>query len=159
MIVSPMDSVSDDQNVIYLYKTVDHSNFNAYIAPDMTLITMNPIKKILVVDDDPDFLEIISDMLSSNGFEVRQATNGVEGLAKFEDETFDMIITDIMMPLMSGFDLVKKIREDYPQALPIIMASGAVFSSIPFSDDAKIKFLNKPFFTKDLIEAINSLAA
>jgi len=125
----------------------------------MTLITTKRIRKILVVDDDESILDLIEEMLTLYGFEVRQARNGLDGLTKFNEEPCDLIITDVMMPLMNGFDLVKRIREQYPNQLPIIMASGLSFAEIPFADDGKIKFLNKPFFTKDLMEAINSLAA
>ena len=68
-------------------------------------------KKILLVEDDPNFGTILKDYLNLNGYEVTLAKNGIEGFKKFVKEYFNLIILDIMMPYKDGFTLAKEIRE------------------------------------------------
>ncbi len=78
--------------------------------------------KILIVDDDYVNLKVVSTILSTENYELYLATNGKEALQKMEQMTFDLVITDIMMPVMSGFELTKTIRQQYDLSeLPIIM--------------------------------------
>ncbi len=79
-------------------------------------------KRILIVDDDPDFLFVLRHVLTRAGYEVVSANSGREGLEKASNEKPDMIILDIMMPDMNGWDVCKKIKEDSPH-LPISMCS------------------------------------
>ncbi len=81
--------------------------------------------KILLIDDDPDFILVHSQILIAEGFEVVTAEDGNEGLAKLKAETPDLVILDVMMTTETeGFEVARKIREElYLVKLPIIMLS------------------------------------
>ena len=68
-------------------------------------------EKILVVDDDPDILDVLSMILETKGYQVITARNGVGGLAKVEAEKPDLLILDLLMPKMDGFAMYKELQE------------------------------------------------
>lgn len=81
-------------------------------------------KKILIVDDSPSVLAILEDMLRDLGYDVVAATNGKEGLSRVEETKFDLIITDLTMPVMDGFDFVQQAkRMPNCKFVPIVMLS------------------------------------
>ncbi|MGH4037285.1 MAG: response regulator transcription factor [Sphaerochaeta sp.] len=81
-------------------------------------------KKILVVDDEDDIVELITFQLESDGFSVISAKDGMEAVSKINKENPDLVILDIMMPRMSGLDVLKLIRnKEDRNNLPIIIAS------------------------------------
>jgi len=67
--------------------------------------------KILVVDDDPDVLEAISIILEANGYEVVTARDGLDGLDKLKEEKPDLMILDLLMPRMDGFEVCKELKD------------------------------------------------
>jgi CheY-like chemotaxis protein len=71
-------------------------------------------EKILIVDDEPDFLNILSEFLSDEGYLTKCAGNANEALALLANESFNMLLSDINMPGMKGFELLKVTREKYP---------------------------------------------
>jgi CheY-like chemotaxis protein len=86
-------------------------------------------KKILVVDDEPFFIEVFTLKLAAAGFEVCHARNGAEAIAKSKAERPHLIIMDVMMPVMSGYDATQKLRQDsVTENIPIIVftAKGAM---------------------------------
>ena len=78
--------------------------------------------KILVVEDDVDLNRFVSSCLRREGYEVISCFDGLEGLEKAEDEKIDLLLTDVMMPKMNGFELAESIRET-DRTLPIIFMS------------------------------------
>lgn len=73
---------------------------------------MAPTKKVLIVEDDPDLLEIASLKITDGGFTVLTAKNGKEGLETALSQHPDLIVLDIMMPEMNGLEMLKVLRED-----------------------------------------------
>jgi DNA-binding response OmpR family regulator len=71
----------------------------------------NDNKKILIVEDDSNFGNILKEYLSLNDYNITLAKNGIEGFEKFKKEEFDLCILDVMMPYKDGFTLAKEIRE------------------------------------------------
>lgn len=67
--------------------------------------------KILVVDDDPEILEAIGIILEANGYEVITARDGIEGLNKLREEKPDLMILDLLMPKMDGFEVCKELKD------------------------------------------------
>ena len=67
---------------------------------------------VLVVDDDPDVLLALSDALDSEGYEVRGARDGIDALKAIEERRPDLIITDLLMPTMTGFELLAALHDD-----------------------------------------------
>jgi len=83
---------------------------DSIVARRILAIAKGAEAKILLVDDDELTLALISDLLQSSGFEVRQATDGEEALKILEHEWFPVIITDWQMPVMSGLELTRRLR-------------------------------------------------
>lgn len=110
------------------------------------------MKKILIVDDEKSIFMILKKLLGTEFF-IDYANNGKEGLQLFMKNQYDIIITDNNMPVMSGTELIRKIKE-IDTDLPIILITGDRFI-IPEFDD--IRILYKPFnmnILKDLITYI-----
>lgn len=119
--------------------------------------TMNN-KKILLVEDDPNFGAILKDYLSMNDFEVTLAKNGMEGFEKFKKDTFDLCILDVMMPYKDGFTLAREIR-DKNKEIPIIFLTAKTMKEDVLkgykvgADD----YLNKPFDSEVLLMKIRAI--
>lgn len=105
---------------------------------------------ILVVDDEKPIRTLIALILRSAGHAVIAASNGVEGVAVFRSspDRFDIILTDLTMPVMNGHQLVKLVRQTSASA-KIICMSGYTDEPIP----ARTEFLQKPF-TPDVLRAL-----
>ncbi len=112
--------------------------------------------KILVIDDEEQLVLMLSMALSKYGFNVEIATSGVEGIKKFDEECFDLIITDICMPGLSGNDVVKYVRNSKKYFTPVIAITGTPWLPEDASFDA---VFTKPFSIGDLVEAVSSLTA
>jgi two-component system nitrogen regulation response regulator NtrX len=78
---------------------------------------------ILVVDDEEGIREVLSAILEDEGYEVRVAADGIEGLALMNEESVDLVLLDVWLPRMGGIDVLKKIDEDHP-GVPVIIISG-----------------------------------
>ncbi len=93
-------------------------------------------KKILIVDDEPDFLELFSMRLEANGFKVVTAKNGIEALEKVEKEKPDAVLLDVMLPPgIDGLEVLKRIRKK-DKKLPVFMISA-------YSTDEMFKLAEK----------------
>jgi len=118
----------------------------------------NTNKKILLVEDDPNFGSILKDYLSLNDYEITMAKNGIEGLEKFRKEDFDLCILDVMMPYKDGFTLAKEIREKNDQ-VPIIFLTAKTLKEDVLKgykaggDD----YLTKPFDSQVLLAKIKAI--
>ena len=83
---------------------------------------MNQKPKILVVDDEPMNVALLEAVLVSRGYEVIPAANGMEALDLIHKDNFDLVLLDIMMPEMDGFEVCRRIKEDERlRDIPIIM--------------------------------------
>lgn len=114
-----------------------------------------PQKQILVVDNDPDTLEILKDRLESYGFAVVTASDGLEASKKLRKGKFHGVLLDIMMPVMDGMETLRAIREDYPE-LPVIMitASTSKEHASTCLEEGAQDYLLKPLNYKLLKEKI-----
>ena len=79
------------------------------------------MKRILIVEDDSSIAELLTDYLETSGFIVELCTNGLEALKCINGNDYNLIILDIMLPAMSGFDILKEVR--HKQFIPIIILS------------------------------------
>jgi DNA-binding NtrC family response regulator len=106
---------------------------------------------ILLIDDDQSLRRVIEYSLLENGFAVRPAASGEEGLALFQTETFDVVITDITMPGMSGMEVLEKVRTADP-ALPVIIitAYGTIESAVSAMKQGAFDYITKPFNRDEL---------
>lgn len=79
--------------------------------------------KILIVDDDPFMLETLSRILNADGYEVLTASDGVKAVEMLEEKEFDLVISDIMMPNLSGLGLLNILKKHYFNRVPVILVS------------------------------------
>jgi len=114
-------------------------------------------KRILVVDDEVDMVEGIKIMLEADNYEVIAAFDGQEGLQKAQEERPDLILLDVMMPKMDGFETLRRIRADSEtQHIPVIMltAKGDTDSMFKAHDLGSTDFFIKPFDAQELLDFI-----
>ncbi|MEK6744710.1 MAG: sigma-54 dependent transcriptional regulator, partial [Nitrospirota bacterium] len=106
---------------------------------------------ILLIDDDQSLRRVIEYSLIENGFAVRPAASGEEGLAFFQKEPFDVVITDITMPGMSGMEVLEKVRKA-DQGLPVIIitAYGTIESAVSAMKQGAFDYITKPFNRDEL---------
>jgi CheY-like chemotaxis protein len=110
---------------------------------------------ILVIDDEKGILQIIYQTLTRFGHNVETAGDGREGIEKFDDGNFDIVITDIRMPGVDGNGVVKHIRNSNRQSIPVIAISGTPWQ---LEDTSFDMVLPKPFPLKKLVDSIGSFA-
>lgn len=79
--------------------------------------------KILLIDDDEVILKAMANMLSKEGYEVKTTVDGTEVVDLIADEEYDLIITDIMMPYISGIELLTTIKSDPKRKTPVLVVS------------------------------------
>lgn len=117
-------------------------------------------KKILLIDDEVDFTEVVATLLGFHDFEVKAVNDPLQVDALLEQADFDLIVTDLMMPGLSGFDLIDKIRSK-PKLLkiPIIVLSAKVLTNEErkFLLRQKVQVMNKPFEPTGLVDQICGL--
>ena len=102
--------------------------------------------KILLIDDDESLNRVISYQLQQMGFKVQVATNGEDGLRLFQQHVFDIVITDLQLPGISGMELLSAIRRlDKEVIIIIITAYGTVENAIEASQLGADDYLTKPF--------------
>ncbi|HVQ31483.1 MAG TPA: GAF domain-containing protein, partial [Vicinamibacteria bacterium] len=109
--------------------------------------------RLLVVDDDPHVSRTLVELLALHGFEADRAESAEQGLDRLEHEAFDLVLLDVRLPGMSGFDACRKIREAKGPSLPVIMltAYGDPVSVRQGYDAGADDFLQKPVDTAALI--------
>ncbi len=117
-------------------------------------------KKILIADDEPNIVVSLEFLMKQKGYAVRVANTGEDALAAIGEFGPDLILLDVMMPHMSGYDLCQRVRENPAwQAIKIIMLSAKgrdieVTKGMAVGADA---YVTKPFSTKDLIAKVQEL--
>jgi CheY-like chemotaxis protein len=111
---------------------------------------------ILVVDDDPDILEALSEILEAEGFEIRRARNGKEALERLEPDPPQLILLDLMMPVMDGWEFAQRMKQK-PAAIssiPLIVLSADRNVGNKATDIGAVGYLAKPFELNDLLEMV-----
>ena len=123
---------------------------------------MSTSAKVLVVDDTPHNVKLLADLLSVKGYAVATAVNGEEALVKVASEQPDLVLLDVMMPVRSGYEVCKRIRERPEWGhIKIVMLSAKgrdaeVNKGMAMGADL---YITKPFSTRDLLEKIRALLA
>ena len=115
-------------------------------------------KRILIVDDDDEIRELLEFDIASSGYFVDTAKDGLEGLNKALNNTYDLVLLDVMMPKMNGFDVCKNIRQA-KLAVPILMltAKGTIDDKTVGFDSGADDYLVKPFDIQEVLLRIRVL--
>lgn len=114
--------------------------------------------KILIVDDEVNLLQSLGDVLRSKGFMVGTARNGLEALDKLKERFFDLIIADLKMPRMGGMELLKVVRERYPQTTVVILTGyGTVKSAVDAIKRGAYDYLVKPLVPDEILLIIQKV--
>lgn len=115
--------------------------------------------KLLLIDDDPNLILLVQDYLEFQGYQVTTVDNGKEALERLEEEIPDLIICDIMMPEMDGYELVERIREDSRISwIPVIFlsAKGQPNDRVKGLNTGADVYLIKPFEPEELVAQVES---
>jgi two-component system alkaline phosphatase synthesis response regulator PhoP len=117
-------------------------------------------KRILIIEDDKDIVELLKHYLVKENFVLKHAADGFSGLEKAKSENFDLIILDIMLPEMDGLEVCKELRGDHKTAsVPIIMLTAKTEETDKIvglelgADD----YVTKPFSPKELVARVKAL--
>ena len=119
-------------------------------------------KRIVVVDDEPDVLEVIAARLTANGYQVTTASDDQEALERIRHEPPDLIVLDVMLPRLNGHEICVILKQDRPyQHIPIVMLTAQAHQ-----DDERLAkesgadaYLHKPYDAPLLLETIHTLLA
>jgi len=113
-------------------------------------------KRILVVEDDESLRRVTQFQLEQAGYQVSTACDGSKALGLLEKASQDLVLTDLMMPGLSGLDLLKRIRANFPETIVILVtAHGTVESAVEAMKVGAYDFITKPIHPDALILLIN----
>jgi len=116
---------------------------------------------ILVVDDDPDLLEVVRVILTMSGYEVRCASNGKEAIERVEEKVPALILLDMLMPVMDGWQCASELQARYGRSLPIVVITAAEHARARAEKvgSGVNGVLAKPFDMDDLLRMVSRYAS
>jgi len=120
------------------------------------------VKRILVVDDEEQIRSLLTQMLEHENFEVDTAENGEQGLTLVANNPYDLVITDMIMPVKDGLKLIMELVRDYPDLKILAMSGGGAIKAERYLTMAgylgdEIATLEKPFTLESLLARVNEL--
>ena len=119
--------------------------------------------RILIIEDDPDVLESVSSLLAASGYVLLTATNGREGLQKAQKERPDLLLTDLMLSQMNGYEVCTMLKQDVRyQRIPVVIWSATKLGDINVQiakECGADVFLLKTVDSKELLQTIQDLIA
>ncbi len=115
------------------------------------------MNKILIVDDDPNIRELVKLLLENEGFDTVEASDGQDAMQKLESTKVDMVILDIMMPRVDGWQLCSEIRKYYDYPLLMLTAKGEISDKVRGFGLGTDDYLVKPFDPIELVVRVKAL--
>jgi two-component system response regulator MtrA len=115
-----------------------------------------PAARILVVEDDPSIREVTAIGLGAAGFEVVTAADGVEGLERFRNEPVDLVLLDIMLPRLDGYEVCRQIRRTSTVPVVMLTARGDTIDVVVGLEAGADDYVRKPFDLPELIARIRA---
>ena len=112
--------------------------------------------RVLVVDDDETFCQLLVEVLESKGINVTWTTDGLEGYEKSLYDAFDLFILDQRMPLILGTELIEEIKKDNPRAKIILTSAFADEALQHWSHTLGVPLLSKPFSAQQLLQLVEN---
>jgi DNA-binding response OmpR family regulator len=118
------------------------------------------MKKILIADDEPNIVTALDFLLRRSGYDVQVATTGQEALALVASGKLDLVLLDVMMPVVNGYDVCRTIRAaDQAKAIKIVMLTARGEQAEKAVEAGADLYFPKPFSTSELVGAISQLLA
>ena len=115
------------------------------------------MSKILIVDDDPYIRELVKVLLKNEGFDILEASDGIEALVEIQKEKVNIAVIDIMMPNMDGWDLCKEIRKYYDVPILMLTAKGDITQKVKGFELGTDDYMVKPFEPLELVARVKAL--
>jgi len=115
------------------------------------------MSKVLIVDDDPHIRELVSLFLRKDGFDVYEALDGADALAKLDTVKVDLFIVDVMMPKMDGWELCQELRTSYDLPILMLTAKGETSQKLKGFQLGVDDYLVKPFEPLELVARVHAL--
>lgn len=112
---------------------------------------------VLLVDDDRELNQMLTEYLSAEGFKIYAALDGTTALGRLADETFDLVILDIMLPQLSGFDILCRLRRTLSTPVIVLSARGEDVDRIHGLELGADDYLPKPFNPKELVARMRAV--
>ncbi len=115
------------------------------------------MKKLLIIDDDNKLLELLKEYFEKNNFECDTAELPSEGLKKISKNNYDLIILDVMLPEMDGFEVCKQIRKQNDVPIVMLTAKGETTDRIVGLEIGADDYVSKPFEPRELLARVNAI--
>lgn len=117
------------------------------------------MNRILIVEDDADINQLLYKILKKNGYEAEQAFSGTEARLLLTMNTYDLVLMDLMLPGMSGEELLRRVRTELEQQLPVIVlsAKSSLKDKIGLLSDGADDYLTKPFEPEEVLARITAV--
>jgi DNA-binding NtrC family response regulator len=118
-------------------------------------MSRNPLKRVLVVDDEPMIVSLLSTILRERGWDVTEARSGTDGIDQLDRARFDVILTDLVMPGDSGIDLLRSAKEIHPDVEVILMTGYATAdTAIEAMRNGAFHYIMKPLKTEEVVNLV-----
>lgn len=114
-------------------------------------------QKILVIEDEKNISDLLELYLEKEGYETRSAADGVKGIEAFRSFHPDLVLLDIMLPIMDGWSVLKKIREDGKTPVIMLTAKGELSDKVQGLEEGADDYVTKPFETKEVVARIHAV--
>ncbi|HEY7867514.1 MAG TPA: response regulator [Psychromonas sp.] len=115
------------------------------------------MEKLLIIDDDIELVSLLAEFLSLENFDVETACDGEEGLQKTLDGNYELILLDVMMPRMNGFEMLKLLRQKSDIPVLMLTAKGEDINKVSGLELGADDYLAKPFSERELIARIRAI--
>jgi len=119
------------------------------------------MKRILVIDDEPQIRSMLRMMLEREGYEVEEAPDGIEGIKRYRQKSTDLIITDLIMPNKDGIGMIIDLKKEFPDAKIIAMSGGGLNKPEGYLKGAQKLgaecTLTKPIDRKEMLRAVKDI--
>jgi two-component system response regulator CpxR len=123
------------------------------------LLTVNSVVpvKLLLIDDDKELTELLGELLELEGFSCDICNDGLSGLSKLEQQAYDLVLLDVMMPGKNGFEVLKELRKDNQQPVLMLTAKGDEIDRVLGLELGADDYLGKPFSERELLARIRAI--
>ncbi|MDF7637693.1 response regulator transcription factor [Leuconostocaceae bacterium ESL0958] len=115
------------------------------------------MSRILIVEDEENLAKFVSLELAHEGYEVETVLNGREGLEKAQENDYDLILLDLMLPELNGFEVARRLREDKKTPIIMMTARDSVIDRVSGLDYGADDYVVKPFAIEELLARVRSL--